>query len=186
MNRNALLLPAFVAMLAVQLAVPAWMIVRRELTLAYGTRFKFRTEPVDPADYFRGRYVQLRLEPDTASVATTDRWEDGMPAYVSVSAGSNGYAEVTGVRKTPPPKGDYVRVRIGWRHEGASVNFAWPMDRFYMEEGKAPAAEQAYREHSSRTNRACHVTVRIRHGNAVIEDLFIDGKPIRAYLKSQK
>jgi uncharacterized membrane-anchored protein len=184
MNRQSLLVPAFVLVVAAQLAVPAWMIVGRELTLSRGTQFKFRTQPVDPADYFRGRYVQLRLEPDRAKSSAGADWRRGRRAYAALSTDSNGYASVTWVSLNPPRCSDYVAVRVGWVHRGGTdVQIDWPMDRFYMEESKAPAAENAYRQHSSATNSNCHVTVRVLNGNAVVEDLYIDGKPIGEYLR---
>lgn len=180
MSRRSLLLAAFTAVAVIQVAVPAWMIVRRELTLRDGVQFKFRTQPVDPADVFRGRYVQLRLEPDRVKVPDCGRWQYSQSGYALLSSDSNGFAVVTGLLRAPPAEGNAIKVRVGWpNHETGEVHFNWPMDRYYMEESKAPAAEKAYREHSSRTNRACHVTVRVCPGNVVLEELFIDGRPIR-------
>lgn len=53
-----------------------------------------------------------------------------------------------------------------------------------MNEKLAPAAETAYREHARRGHQrdAC-TTVRVRNGRAVIEDLYVAGKPIREFLK---
>lgn len=58
------------------------------------------------------------------------------------------------------------------------------MDRFYMTELKAPAAERAYREHSSRGKQDCHVTIRVHGACGVIENLFIGDQPIQAWLKA--
>ena len=52
-----------------------------------------------------------------------------------------------------------------------------------MEEEKAPRAEAAYRSHSLRTNRTCYVTVRVRGAEAAVENLFVDERPIRAWLR---
>ena len=59
-----------------------------------------------------------------------------------------------------------------------------PFDRYYMEETKAPTAEHTYREHNRRgqTNQTAYAVVRIRDGDAVLEDLCINDKPIRQYL----
>lgn len=54
-----------------------------------------------------------------------------------------------------------------------------------MEESQAPEAEQAYREHSRRETRDAYVTVRVLYGMAVIEELYVDGKPIREFLKER-
>jgi uncharacterized membrane-anchored protein len=186
MNRLSFLLAAFVAVAAIQLAVPAWVIVRRELALRHGVQFKFRTEPVDPADVFRGRYVQLRLEPDRVTVPDCKRWQYNQRAYAILSADTNGFALVTGLQRTPPSGRHAIKVRVGWPDVNSSqVHFSWPMDRYYMEESKAAAAETAYREHSSRTNRNCHITVMVRSGTAVIENLFIVDRPVRDYIEKK-
>jgi hypothetical protein len=51
-----------------------------------------------------------------------------------------------------------------------------------MEESLAPAAEKAYREHARASERNAYITVRIRDGFGVIENLWIDGVPIREFL----
>jgi hypothetical protein len=52
-----------------------------------------------------------------------------------------------------------------------------------MPEDLAPRAERAYAEHSRRSGRDAYIEVRLRSGVAVIEDLYVGGKPIREYLK---
>ena len=44
----------------VQLGAASWSIIRYERILASGTPYKIRTEPIDPGDPFRGRYVAVR------------------------------------------------------------------------------------------------------------------------------
>jgi uncharacterized membrane-anchored protein len=185
MDRKGLKLAVFAAVVAAQLAVPAWMIVRRELTLREGRLFKFRTQPVDPVDAFRGRYVQLRLEPDAVTTPPAARWTPRQRAYAVLTADSNGFARVVRLDRRPPPSEPAIAVRVGYASGADTVHLVWPLDRYYMEEKKAPAAEIAYREHSRRTNRTCHVTVRVRDGNAVIEGLFIEDKPIREFLTQE-
>ncbi len=51
-----------------------------------------------------------------------------------------------------------------------------------MEEELAPEAEQAYQRASIRGQQKAYVTVRVGHGEAVLEELYIEGKPIREYL----
>jgi uncharacterized membrane-anchored protein len=185
-NRRELALVALVVVAAAQLAVPAWMIAGREKTLRAGQRFKFRTQPVDPADAFRGRYVWLRLEPDAVRPRAIVRWTPNQRAYAVLAVDSNGFATVERLERARPAAEPSIAVRIGWAPDGTNdVHFSWPIDRYYMEERKAPAAEAAYRAHSARTNRACHVTVRVRGGDAVLEELFIEGRPVRDYLREQ-
>jgi len=51
-----------------------------------------------------------------------------------------------------------------------------------MEESLAPAAERAYREHTRTSERNAYITVRIRDGNGMIENLWVDGVPIHEFL----
>jgi hypothetical protein len=63
-----------------------------------------------------------------------------------------------------------------------------PFTRFYMEETLAPRAEAAYSRHANRRDRTVddvYVSVRVKDGRGVIEDLFIKGRPIRDFLAKE-
>src|SRR5215467_3604576 len=64
--KRRMALGLFLCLALAQLAVPASMIARRELTLQYGRQYRFQTAPIDPSDPFRGRYVALQLQAITA------------------------------------------------------------------------------------------------------------------------
>lgn len=170
---------------AIQLAVPASMLLGRERTLREGEVFKFQTAPVDPYDAFRGRYVALSVGNQTVE------W-DGEPlrgrrhhdVYASIEAGPDGYAVVTCASRRPPESGAYVRAYT-WNSADRQVNIRLPIDRYYLPEDEAPAAERAYRANSRRDNRAAEVVVRVRNGDLVIEDLLVEGLPIREWLAQQ-
>jgi len=184
MNKRNLILLSFVLVAAAQLAAPAWMIVDREWTLREGRVFKFRTRPVDPVDAFRGRYVWLGLEPDTVRVPDTTNWRSNQKAFAVLGTDTNGFAIVKRLDRVQPAGEPAVPVYVTWPNAG-TVHINWPgLDRFYMPEGKAPAAETAYREHNRRASQSCHVTVRVRGTHAVIENLFIEDQPIRDWLRS--
>ena len=48
------------------LTVPLTMIKQQEKVLTQGVEYKFKTAPIDPYDYFRGRYVALGIDQSTA------------------------------------------------------------------------------------------------------------------------
>ncbi|MBD3853743.1 MAG: GDYXXLXY domain-containing protein [Acidobacteria bacterium] len=54
-------LALFTVVALVQLTVAGGAIVRSELALRTGEAFRFRIQPVDPVDAFRGRYVAIRF-----------------------------------------------------------------------------------------------------------------------------
>jgi uncharacterized membrane-anchored protein len=185
MNKPSWLLPAFALVVAAQLAVLASMIIGHELTLRDGLMFKFRTEPVDPADAFRGRYVWVNLEPDVIRLPDVDRWHPDEKAFAVLGTDTNGFAIVKRLERTAPGDEPAVQVRTSWSDvEKGDVYFRWPgLDRYYMTESKAPAAETAYWQHNRRTNQACYVTVRVRGPHAIIENLYIEDQPVNDWLR---
>ncbi len=188
MNKRNLILIGLAVVVVLQLAVPAWMILERERTLREGQVFKFKTRPVDPADAFRGRYVFLSLEPDAVKVPDAGAWRYGQKAFAVLGTGTDGFVLVKRLERTRPAGESALQVRVSWADNLAgSLHINWQgLDRYYMTEKKAPAAETAYREHSRRTNQDCAITVRVLGSVGVIENLFIEDQPIQAWLKDYK
>ena len=172
----------------VQLAVPFSMIRDRENTLRNGELFKFKTRPIDPADPFQGRYVWLGYEDDYIL------WPEGQKTdlkykesvYVILETDSEGFANLTDWNRTRPTEGHYLKtrymgIRSDWDraidqriHKG--LRFDLPFDRFYMEETKAPRAEDLARDATRTTN--CWAEVRVLEGTAVLEDVMVAGRSI--------
>jgi hypothetical protein len=48
------------------------------------------------------------------------------------------------------------------------------------------AAERAYADNSNRKHQNAFVTVRVHHGDAALEQLYIDNKPLVDYLRAEK
>jgi uncharacterized membrane-anchored protein len=84
----------FAVVAVVQLAVPASLIVRHELTLQQGQMFKFKTAPVDPYDAFRGRYVALRFEQNVAPVVAGEKLACGQKGYATLETDKDGFAKL--------------------------------------------------------------------------------------------
>jgi len=169
----------------IQLAVPGWMIFQQEQILRLGQEYKFETEPVDPYDLFRGRYVALRFK-----AADLKRQDDpdlpaGTKVYVAVKANEAGFAEVEKLSKTPLEGDNVFQATVNnWWDTQAKIHLDFPFERYYMEESLAPKAEAAYRAVNRRaSSQKAWAVVRIRNGNAALADLFIDGQPIRDYLR---
>ena len=60
-----------------------------------------------------------------------------------------------------------------------------PFTQFWVAEKIAPEAERVYRENSRRGNENAYVTVRVRNGDAALEQLYIDNQPLADYLRAQ-
>ncbi|MCX7818082.1 MAG: GDYXXLXY domain-containing protein [Kiritimatiellae bacterium] len=175
----------FLAASALQIAVPLVQIVRYEQVLRHGHVYRFRCEPVDPADVFRGRYVRIQIPAATV----TQSW-DRAPTprgwvAASLEIGPDGLAHFGRLGRWPPATGDWLKVRWspGPDHTGRVIP---PFDRLYLPERVAPEVEAEYaRTALSATNRPPVVVVRVRGGRGVIEDLELGGVPVRAWLRSR-
>ncbi|MCC6627720.1 MAG: GDYXXLXY domain-containing protein [Chloroflexi bacterium] len=186
MRPTRLTVALFLLVVLVQLVAPTSEIAGRELTLRTGTPVKFRTTPVDPADAFRGRYVWLDVEQNTAPVPDATSFRTGQHVFALIETDATGFAHITGLSATRPASGLFLAVPVRWVDRtaagGYQAHLAMPFDRFYMEETLAPMAEEAYRRASDASRQQAYIVVRLRDGQGVIEDLYINDTPIRQFL----
>ena len=183
MNRNKNMLIIFAVMVVAQIAVPVSMITKREATLRNGKVFYFRTEPVDPYDAFRGKYVALRIKGQRVAVESGSRYYRNETVYALVTTDDEGFAQISGISKECPAAGDYFKTKIRFGYNPVHIKI--PFDRYYMDENLAPRAEKEYQKHSRRGKSDAYVAVRIKSGFAVLAELFIEDKPIREFLNQK-
>lgn len=174
MNR-AVILTIFVVVALLQLAAPGYTIWRQERTLALGQPFKFRTEPVDPYDAFRGRFVALGFRDAYPRSLDDVTPEAGEIVYTSLGVDVDGFAVLDAASASPPQDRPYLKTR--WAFDGRLI---LPFDRFYLDEFKASDAERAYRENAR--NDSAWLVVRVLDGNWAIEDLYLDGRRLQDVL----
>lgn len=161
---------ALALMIIAQIGVPVSMMVSRFDTLKTGTEYKFKVEPVDPYDAFRGRYVAIRVD------AKSSIKEEGIQ-YAEITVNENGFATIEKTSKEKPQNVDYIKAKMKYSH------LQLPFERYYMEEKLAPRAETVYRE---RARKDAYIKVKVKNGNTVIEGLYIDNIKIEDYLKENK
>jgi uncharacterized membrane-anchored protein len=180
----------FVVMSAAMLAAPASQMFRHERVLQQGKAFRFRTQPVDPYDAFRGRYVQLRFENMSAALPAGMDYSRDAEAYARVGEGADGFARLESLSEKPPEgTADYVKVELGWYMDfptNGYVSVSVPFDQFFMNEKLAPKAEQAYRNLNRRGGTNVWAVVRVLEGKGVIENLMFDGVPAAEYVRAQQ
>ena len=176
-------LAVWILLALAQLAVPAWMIVGQERVLRDGRQVKLQTRPVDPADLFRGRYVALGFAVEQVPrELVRGEFEHDDVAYLEFREGANGFAEAAALHKEKPD-GDLVLEAKVTFISPETVGVELPFNRYYMDENAAPAAEIAYRDLA--TDADSWVTVRLLNGRAVLEELYIGGKPVAEFLREQ-
>lgn len=206
MKNKLILLFIFIGIVA-QFALFSAVIIRREATLRYGEVCRFETAPVDPFDAFRGQYVHLDFKAFNSGIITDRPFTRKTWCYLSLATDTNGYSIVSGVTDSKPTSGTYIRTRVSWctEHYVAKpkpddkyhreptgkweVHLNVPFSRYYMPEKLAPQAETAYRSANRRnpgTDSSAAARVRVWKGMVVIEDIEINGKPIRAYMEAEK
>ncbi len=186
MNNKKILLIIFVLVAAVQLYVPASIIMERENILAAGKEFKFKTAPVDPSDPFRGKYLTLSYAGNTVKVNNKEEWVYGETVFVQFSKDKDGFATIDAVTKNKPSgKVDFVKARANYVSYDSTLSIDYPFDRYYMEESKAGEAEDVYRESSRDTTHFTYALVNIKNGEAVLKDVLIDNVSIKEIIKKQ-
>lgn len=175
----------FVAVALVQLAVAGGAIVKSELALRTGEAFRFRIQPVDPVDAFRGRYVAIRFAVDRAPAADDLEVKPGKQVFLPLEKDGDGYAFLGLASAEKPTSGQYLRLRAGGIYPDEDGNrFVWvsmPFRRYYMDENRAPEAGRAVWS-GRRGQREASVSVRVRGGVGVIDELYIDDVPIHQWL----
>lgn len=175
----------FLLVALVQLAVPGSVVWKRARTLSYGRIWKFKTEPVDPIDAVRGRYVALRLAAEKVreEPGPPEKFDANAQVYLKLKEDVDGFAQVEEISPNKLTGDNIVQAKMGyWSGGWQYVKF--PFDRFWVAEKNAPAAESAYLENSRRGKENAYVTVRVRDGDAALEQLYIDNQPLADYLRT--
>jgi uncharacterized membrane-anchored protein len=171
----------FVVVALIQIAAPGSVIWKRMQTLKNGRVWKFKTAPVDPVDAVRGRYIALRFAAE--EVHQFDRMTSNQSGYAVLKEDKEGFAEIDHVSATRVSGDDVLKVEpVNWWRDTQRVRF--PFDRFWVAEQNAVAADKAYAENSRKGNENAYATVRVRNGDAAIEELYIDDQPLRDYLRA--
>ena len=165
-----------------QLGVPAAMVWQREQTLKQGRVWKFRTAPADPVDAIRGRYIVLRFAAEEFDAPV--KFESGNKSVCAVlKQDTDGFAEVDHLTTETVVADDVVPVESAWWSSGKQ-HVSFPFNKFWVAEANAAAAERAYVENNRRDNQNTYVTVRVRHGDAALDQLYIDNQPLSDYLRA--
>jgi len=162
----------------VQLGMVVGMIASSEDTIEGGRAWNFRTRPVDPVDFFRGRYVRLRFAGRWYGrpVDATGKPEIGQRVFAALELDAEGFAQLAAISMQRPETPDYLEVEVKGVN-GSVVSFDLPFDRFYMDESKAQAVEQQINQRGSRS----WAIVRVKHGKSVVEDLHIELESVEEF-----
>lgn len=189
MKTKTLLFGLFLIVAAVQLYIPAEMISYNENIIQTGTLLKFKCEPIDPYDPFRGKYIYLNFSNRTIQVKKADNYKFNQKIYVTFKPDVDGYARMDKIyTKEPTNRTDYLELTVDNTHNDDTIQkitVEYPFNRYYMNEYKAPKAEQTYAESVNDVKKSVYAEVAIKKGTGVINDVRIDNIPIKDYVKNQ-
>lgn len=182
------LLIAFIVVAIAQLFIPAKMVYDNHITETEGTTYKFKAEPVDPADPFRGRYITLNFEADNFATAHFED-EYNREIFALLGKDAQGFARIKGVQYDRPAKGDYITARV-WHYSryDKTLHLKLSFERYYMEESKAPEAEKLYNQYVGDSNNTlpAYGEVAVKDGNAVLKAVIINGMPVEEYVRQHE
>lgn len=180
MINRKMLLGLFMGVAILQAFVPLYMAWRWENILQTGQRFYWKTAPVDPYDAFKGRYVYLGFKENKAPVLDNTITGFRQKAYALIAENAEGQAFISGVTARRPEQGIYINVDVYRSEEEDKAYVILPFSRYYLPEDLAPVAEAAYHKSAAKSGIAA---VRIKDGYGVIEQLYIEGKPLNEFLR---
>lgn len=164
----------FALLCLAQWLVPGKMIWDKEKVIENGREYRFLVQPVDPTDPMRGKYVVLSFNPRTF-IAESEGLKVGDPVYITLYEDSDGISHPFELKLDRPDEyADYFEAQVE-RLNGGEVDIAYPFDRFYMEESKAPRAEAIFRESFTDVAQETVAIVHILQGEAVLKDVLIGG-----------
>lgn len=181
--KNRIVIRLFLCLALIQLVVPLSMIAKREVVLRDGVQFKFKVAPVDPYDAFRGRYVALRVDESYVPAPKEVKVKGGQTAYALIDVDAQGFAKLSGLTTSRPREKSYIQSKVTHVSYDKKIYLDLPINRYYMEEKAAPAAEKVYQRYAQRDKKDAYVVVRIKDGFAVIESLYVGGQRIEDVVK---
>ena len=189
MKTKVLLFGLFLLVAAAQLYVPTEMIWQNQNILDTGTMMKFKCEPVDPYDPFRGKYISLRFANSTIGVKNANRYQYNQTIYATFKQDTTGYAVMDKIyTAAPKERTDYLELTVDYSNNYDSIqkiSVSYPFDRYYMNEYKAPMAEQTYAESVNDVKKSVYAEVAISNGTGVIKKVMTDNQAIEDYVKKQ-
>ncbi len=190
MDKKVIIIIAFVLVSLIQLYIPLSMVLSKEDISESGKSYKFKAEPIDPTDPFRGKYITLRFNERSVSTPDSLDWSKGETIYLQLAEGEDGFARlVTGTKEKPNNSSDFLKAKVRYaikrnNHGGMTrVSIKLPFERYYMEESKAYDAELAYRKVRRDTAQTAYALVKIKEGESLLNDFLINDVSIEEYLE---
>lgn len=192
MHKHKIKITIFFIVGIIQLFTVFSMIHSHEKVLKNGTQYKMKTEAVDPYDPFRGRYIRLAVNNRLLYLPKNNNYKEGQIVYALLKVDKDGFVQIKSISRKKPNHNNYIKTKIirliyVWReskriYKLKNISLDLPFKRYYIEEGLAPKAEEAYMKQNRKDKQSAHITFRVLKGKAILEELYIKNIPIKDYL----
>lgn len=167
----------FAFMIIVQLTVPLYMIYDVNQIRLKGKIHYFRCGPVDPTDAFRGQYVLLNYLDMTVPLHSGDSFQRNQKVYAILQRAKDGSSYISELSKNEHPNSEFIELKVQSVYDG-KVYLEPPMDKYYMQEFKAPNAETYYQTASMDTNQRVRAKLYVFRGQHHLADLLVNDTSI--------
>jgi uncharacterized membrane-anchored protein len=157
----------------IQIVFPLLFIAAKEKVISEGKEYLFKIQPVDPYDFFQGRYVDLNIELLSFDSKNLSAFKQNDIVYLEFSQDSLG-AKIKRVSKEKTLNSLKLKMYAD-PLKYKKIIFRLPFKRFYLEEYKAKDVEAKLARTNSKNN---FVHVKILNGEYVITDISSDGKSL--------
>lgn len=155
----------------IQLSFPFFFIAAKESILENGKEFMFRIEPVDPYDFFQGRYIDLNVSRLTYKPKNVNEFQRNDIVYAEFQQDTSG-VKITALSHQKSKYSLKLKLNSSKRNP---ISVRLPFKRFYLEENKAKNIESIIRTNG---DNPCFVHVMILDGDFVIKDISSKGRSL--------
>ena len=180
MNKTTKQLIIYTLSIIILFSIPIFTIVNNSNTLKDGSEFLFKVEAYDPYDMFRGNYLNIRFEEDTAPYVSSNTYSEEnndykkAECYATININKDGFAYFTSVSPIKPTyTSNYFKTTGYYNKYDKTYRIDTP-NRYYMNENKSEKAEKIYRENIDNA----YVKVRVKNGKMVLVGVYINDKLI--------
>lgn len=162
-------------LLIFQLAFPLYFIFLKEGIHDKGKEFLFPIAPVDPYDFFQGKYVDLNAGTISYSGAKAKEFKRKDVVYVTLEQTKN-RIKITDVSKKRTAFS--LKLVVLKKEKGNILYFRLPFERFYTEESKAKQIERTISSLDNSDSIRPYVHVKIYQGDYMIVDISKNGQSL--------
>ncbi|MDH4473398.1 MAG: GDYXXLXY domain-containing protein [Fluviicola sp.] len=155
----------------IQLTFPLFFISAKEQVIEDGKEYLFRIQPVDPYDFFQGRYVSLNVQPLSCSLDNPDDFKRYDIVYAEFEQDSLGAT----IKQLSHEKTEHSLKLKLYGKPNKKMRIRLPFKRFFLEENKAKHIELKLSGNSKHRN---YVHVKILDGDFVMTDISSNGKSL--------